>query len=117
MNNLGCQHTPDMRYILEDYDWCQVFETADVNPSDIRDVVRLADGANGGDPWVGIFMTIRGTYLYVYAFCDLTGWELGHSGHSKESSSLEEIARLVCTEDDRERLGLSINPPFLLTQP
>lgn len=92
-------------------DWEYVFNyTKGYKTTDVAQVIAALNGYNDGECWVGIFLMNDGVFLYVTAWCDFTGWGCQEGGTCNTASTLQEIINMSCTQDDRIRLGLPLNP-------
>lgn len=59
----------------DEYDWRYVFAYAKkFKPSDVAELIRAVDGENDGPSWTAIFKLKDGSYAYLTASCDYTGW-------------------------------------------
>lgn len=63
--------------------------------ADVEEVIAVADGENGGDPWLGVFRMRDGWFLFVSAGCDCTGWDCKSNGDSWTAETLEGIKSAV----------------------
>ena len=94
--------------------WNDAFEDANATllKENIIEIIRSVDGGCGGSTWVGIFRLDSAKFLFITAWHDWTY----DGGEYRVCDTIEEIARMYCTEEDRERLGLQLNDPVLITQ-
>jgi hypothetical protein len=92
---------------IRDGDWCEAFGYAPFAITDVVEVIHVADGENDSDNWVGVFRLVDGTFGYVCAGCDYTGWGCQAGGAGEVRATLEEILTEACTDDDRRRFGVA----------
>lgn len=74
---------------LNNYDWEEAFKYADkpdecppnsdvpldgFTREDVRRIIRMEEGCNDGDPWIGVFRLKDKRYAFLSAGCDYTGW-------------------------------------------
>ncbi|MEK5166186.1 hypothetical protein NYE69_28175 [Paenibacillus sp. FSL R5-0527] len=110
---------------LNNYNWREAFEaagapevvqfaksvfTAPFNREDVAEIIAISDGKNDGPNWIGVFRLKDGRFGTVDAGCDYTGWDCQQWGSAEVAGSLEEIIRFGLTNEQRERLGLSLPP-------
>lgn len=92
-------------------DWIEAFD--DAGTTSLREnIVEIIRSAKGDGTWLGIFKLDSGKFLFVTAWAEWTY----NGGEHHICDTIEEIARMHCTEEDREQLGLQINDPVLITQ-
>ena len=87
-------------------DWCEAFGYAPFLITDVAEVLYHVNGDNDGDNWTGIVLLKNGSYGYVTAGCDYTGWDCQAGGHGSTRETVAEVIGELCTDDDRKRLGL-----------
>lgn len=93
---------------IRDYDWCEAFGFAPFAITDVAKVIASANGEHDVDNWVGVFQLKDGSFGYVTAGCNYTGWDCWAGGHGDTRDTLEAVIVELCTDDDRKRLGLSL---------
>lgn len=72
---------------LNNYDWEEVFKYAEPQVvicgncadtqfarEDVVEILRMHDGCNDDEPWLGLFRLKDGRFAYIEAGCDYTGW-------------------------------------------
>ncbi len=89
---------------IDDWDWEQAFNYSDFNREDVAAILAIADGENDDSNWVGVFLLRDGSFGYLSAGCDSTGWGCRASGDSYEGNTLKDVLSQL-TESDWERLG------------
>lgn len=105
-----------------DYDWCEAFNFAAFNLEEVAEVVASDEGENDGDSWLAVGRLNDGSYFFLSAWCDYTGWDCRSGGGSELADSLENLVRFVLADEDRARLGYTLPPetdgaPLPVTDP
>lgn len=114
--------TMTLEAFQSDYDWGEAFACAmrdsittvaesTASPmaferGDVAEVIASADGENDESSWIGVFRLTDGRFAFVEAGCDFTGWGCQDGGRAVVGSTLAEVTRFGCGDEDRERLGL-----------
>jgi hypothetical protein len=113
----------DVSILQSDGNWEYVFAYADkpelvpgsncdtsrFTRDDVSEIIALADGENDGDNWLIVVKLKDGRVGFVSAGCDYTGWGCQESGSSKVANTLEQMAILGLSQDDRAKLKLAID--------
>lgn len=76
---------------------------------DVLRVVAKSEGQNDGPPWLIVFESVTGEFVFVMAGCDFTGWDCQSSGKSWWASSLGTLEQCALTDEARERLDIKEN--------
>lgn len=91
---------------LDDYNWEEAFRySSHGSREDVRRIIAMAEGENDGDNWIGLFEMNNGTFVFLSAGCDYTGWDCRAGGRSDVYTS-EYAAIQGLGDDDRYRLKL-----------
>lgn len=91
----------------DDFDWQQAFCYSPVPMNKVKRIVAYDNGANEDADWIGIFELEDGTYLFLAAGCDYTGWGCQDWGHGDVYAS-ELLAIQGVGDQERDRLGLKM---------
>jgi hypothetical protein len=75
---------------------------------DVTEVIAMQEGENDGPAWIMAGRVKDGRYFFLSAGCDYTGWDCQASGDVIFAASREDLIRFCLTNDDRERLSLSL---------
>jgi hypothetical protein len=92
--------------LKEDYDWQQAFCYSQFTFQDVKNVIALEEGYNDGESWVIVVELNNGTFGYIDAWCDYTGWDCRAGGDSGVYDTLENLQRWGLTTKTRRRLGM-----------
>lgn len=46
-----------------------------LNFDNVEQVVASSEGENDGQPWIALFKLKNGTFAFLSAWCDYTGWD------------------------------------------
>lgn len=91
--------------------FCAVRDTKKSEQFDQKDIIEImakAEGSNDGDNWVAVFKLTGDRFGYLSSGCDYTGWGCQDWGTMGFRTTLNEVVRMLCTEEDRERLGFTL---------
>lgn len=115
--------TQDVEFYRENYNWREAFSVSSelacegytghleaCCAEDIAEVIAADEGQNDGDSWVGVFKMANGTYVFVDAWCDYTGWDCQAGGKIWVAGDLETLIQFGLTEQARSRLNLWETP-------
>lgn len=91
--------------LLDRYDWAEAFGYASFRTDEVASVIRVSEGYNDGDSWLAVGVLKDGTFFFLTAWCDYTGWDCQAGGHSEQAGSLDELIRWRLGDADRQRLG------------
>lgn len=80
-----------------------------LNERDVKRIIGMVDGMNDEESWVGVFELHDGRFVSISAGCDYTGWGCQEGGSSQVAASEEEIIRFGLTDEERERLGITLS--------
>ena len=94
---------------LKEYDWSEAFNYADFNPDDIKNIIASDEGCDDGDSWVLVAELKDGTFGYLSAWCDYTGWDCQAGGSSGIRDTLEELQRWEMDSRSRRRLNMVLD--------
>lgn len=89
-------------------DWYEAFAYAPegIDREDVSEVIACYDGCSDEENWIGVFKLKNGSYLYLSAGCDYTGWDCQASGVSEIRESLDDLIVSCVGISDRQRLNL-----------
>lgn len=90
-------------------DWGEAAEYASWNPKDVAEVLAMDAGENDGANWLMVVKLKDGRFSFLSAGCDYTGWDCQAGGSSDEKETLDDLIRFGMGEDDRQRLGYTLN--------
>ena len=93
---------------LDNYDWEAAFGYAPFDREDVVDIIAAEEGANAEDNWIGVFKLAEGTFGWLSAWCDYTGWDCQAGGESHVCDTLDDLLRGFVGEQDAKRLGLEM---------
>lgn len=93
---------------LNTYDWREAFGFASFDREDVVEIVACEEGENDGDNWIGVFKLANGTFGWLSAWCDYTGWDCQSGGESHVCDTLEDLMRGFVGEQNAKRLGLEM---------
>lgn len=88
-----------------------VGDTSGFTRADVVEVIAKSDGENDERSWLGFFRLRDGRYAFLTASCDYTGWDCQASGYAIVGGIAVDMIRFAMGREDRERLGLSLEPP------
>lgn len=71
------------------------------------EVIAASPGQNDGESWIAILRCEDGTFAFLTAWCDYTGWGCQDGGDIYRSAGLRDLLLTHVGDDDRERLGMS----------
>lgn len=61
---------------LDTYDWEEAFSySRHGDRSDVEEIIGIDEGENDGNDWIGLFRMKNGTFVFLSAGCDYTGWD------------------------------------------
>ena len=95
---------------LNEYDWREAFSFASFPIEDVAEVIKAEEGQNDVDSWLAVGRLKNGTYFFLSAWCDYTGWDCQAGGGSEQAATLEDLIRWRMTDKDRSRLGYTLPP-------
>lgn len=102
-----------------DYDWTHAFDealsggasrcegfdgSAAMDVADVATIHRWSEGENDGPPWLAVGELRDGRWFYLEASCDYTGWDCRASGRVIVGADEEQVKRMGCDNEARERL-------------
>jgi hypothetical protein len=93
-----------------DYDWKEAFGFASFDFDDVATIIKTEEGANDGDSWLAVGVLKDGTFFFLSAWCDYTGWDCQSGGQSESADTLDNLIRWKMGDDDRARLGYTLPP-------
>ena len=93
----------------DDYDWREAFECAAVDPDNVDEVIASDEGVNDGESWIALFKMKNGTFCFLTAWCDYTGWDCQSGGDAYDGDDLKTLLLNCVPEADRKRLGYGID--------
>lgn len=127
-------YAPTIDAFANDYDWRQAVleanppaqvhgSSVDITPfamDGIAEVLRCCDGENDEREWVALLRLTDGRFVGMRAGCDYTGWDCQAGGSSHVAETLDDVARLGLTDEERKRLavfagGISLDRSAFLT--
>lgn len=85
------------------YNWAEAHKYAEWTMEDIEEVLASCEGENDGLEWICIVKLKDGTFGYLEAGCDYTGWGCQEGGQSFKADTFEELWRMQATQPSRER--------------
>lgn len=91
---------------------CNPVGTYDLSPftrEDVDEIYHLSDGEKDVMNWIVYGKLKDGRFFYLSAGCDSTGWDCREWGGAEIGSSREEIERFSLSDEDRWRLGITLN--------
>lgn len=88
-----------------DYDWPEAFMCAGVDFDAVEEVIASDAGANDEASWVALLRMKNGTFCFLSAWCDYTGWDCQSGGDAWDSETLQRCVLGHMGQDDRKRLG------------
>ena len=92
-----------------DGDWDNVFSYArGFSIDDIEKVIAAANGANDESSWIAIFKLKDGTFAWLTAWCDYTGWGCQEGGESHICDNLKDLMLGFVGIENCQRLGPDI---------
>lgn len=91
----------------QNYDFENAMFIADINESDIAEIVHRRDGENDCEAWKFVLKMTDGRFAYVSAWCDYTGWDCRSGAEVTYADSLEE---LVPEMDAEGRMAFGYEP-------
>lgn len=96
--------------IKSSYDWKEAFGFASFSIDDVASIVKMDEGQNDGDSWLAVGTLRDGSYFFLTAWCDYTGWDCQSGGSSEIAGTLEDLIRWRLGDEDRQRLGFELPP-------
>lgn len=100
----------DTNIDFTDYDWKEAFNFANFAVADVAEVLKADAGENDGDSWLAVGRLKNGTFFFLSAWCDYTGWDCRSGGGSEVADTLENLIRWRMGDEDRQRLGYVLPP-------
>jgi len=76
---------------------------------DIVEVIACVEGENDGADWLAVLRLQDNRLIFVTAGCDYTGWDCVSDMRSVVAATLPELIRWGMSEEQRERLGLTLD--------
>jgi hypothetical protein len=102
------EESQDLSKFVEDYNWREAFNfSTHGGITDVMRIVAMDDGENDGPNWIGVFEMKNGTFVFLSAGCDYTGWDCRAGGRS-EVYKTEKAAIQGLGDDERYRLKLKM---------
>lgn len=101
----------------DDYDWTEAFGCASVDPANIESVIASDEGQNDGESWIALFKMKNGTFCFLTAWCDYTGWDCQSGGDAYDNEDFRALLLNSVPEADRKRLGYGIDGEKLDKEP
>lgn len=92
------------------WDWREAFNFAHFSTADIAIILKADEGCNDGDPWLAVGILKDGTFFFLSAWCDYTGWDCQSGGSCETADTLDNLIRFHLSDDDRNRLGYILPP-------
>ena len=92
----------------EDYNWSEAFEFAPFNINNVIEVIASDEGENDGESWVCVVKLNDGTFGFVDAWCDYTGWDCQSGGSGYQDDDFEHLKRWKMNSSARRRLGMEL---------
>lgn len=92
----------------------EVFPGGNTSPAgpfdreDVESIESMVDGENDGASWLFVGKLKDGTWAFVSAGCDYTGWGCQESGVSRIAKDRETLVRWAMDANDRERCGCKL---------
>jgi hypothetical protein len=90
------------------YDWKEAFGFADFALDDVAAILKESEGENDGDSWLAVGVLKNGTFFFLSAWCDYTGWDCQSGGQSEIADTLDNLIRWRMGDADRARLGYAL---------
>ena len=75
---------------------------------DVSEIFGQVEGENDGDDWIVYGRLKDGRFFVARGGCDYTGWDCQASNGGSVAKSREDIERFGLTEQDRRRLGITL---------
>lgn len=97
-----------LKEFKEDYDWREALNFAPFSMEDISEILAEDQGCNDGESWVCLVKLKNGSYGFVDAWCDYTGWDCQSGGTGEVHEDLEHLKRWEMNSSARRRLGVTI---------
>ena len=102
--------TTTIQEMRENHDWCEAsYVAGGPNFNDAAEVIAASEGANDAESWVAIFRMSDGSYGFLSAWCDYTGWDCRSGGDFTVRDDLRTLLLNDVGEEDRARLGFDNN--------
>lgn len=93
------ENTPDgLGVLMSAYDWKEAMKYAKFKFADIVEVIVAEEGVNDEEDWKLIVKLKDGTFGWLNAWCDYSGWDCQASGDSGRCTTEEEARKKVNEE-------------------
>ena len=89
-------------------DWGSAFAEAGLDPDNVEYVYAADEGENDGAAWICAGKLKDGSYFFLTAWCDYTGWDCQAGGELFTSDSKEELERMHMSDLERSRLSITL---------
>ena len=109
MNNPGGVDRRDLILDkLREYNWQEAMEYCDWKKSHVARIMASVEGENDGENWLMVVELDDGSYGFLSAGCDFTGWDCRAEGMCHIEQTLEGLIRFGMGKEERDRLGYSL---------
>lgn len=89
--------------------WGEAAEYASWSCEDVAEILAMSEGENDEANWLMVVKLKDGRFSFLSAGCDYTGWDCQAGGSSHERDTLEALIRFGMGQDDRDRLGYTLD--------